>query len=168
MARLTIWDSHRTGTRHVRHPIPCCKQYVGVSTRARKVETPIIRGMGIEQEFIDRHPKAAALYQRANKVLPSGVTHDSRFVRPFPIYAERAAGSHKRDADGFELIDYVMGHGALLLGHNHPAVMEAALAQLARGTHYGASQEREIEWAEEVVRLVPSAEKVRFTSSGTE
>ena len=124
--------------------------------------------MSIEQTYIERNPASAKLYERASKVLPSGVTHDSRFMRPFPIYAERAAVARKWDADGHELIDYVGGHGALLLGHNYPAVIEAAQAQLANGTHYGASQEKEIEWAEEVIRLVPSAEVVRFTSSGTE
>jgi glutamate-1-semialdehyde 2,1-aminomutase len=101
-------------------------------------------------------------------VLPSGVTHDSRFLRPFPIYANRAAAARKWDVDGHEYIDYVMGHGALLLGHNYPTVAEAAAEQLSRGTHYGASHELEIAWAEEVVHLVPSAELVRFTSSGTE
>ncbi len=124
--------------------------------------------MSIEQTYIERNPRSAKLYERASKVLPSGVTHDSRFMRPFPLYAERAAGARKWDVDGHELIDYVMGHGALLLGHNFPSVTEAAQAQLLKGTHYGASQEKEIEWAEEVIRIVPSAEVVRFTSSGTE
>lgn len=124
--------------------------------------------MTIEQTYIERHPGSAKLYARASKVLPSGVTHDSRFMRPFPLYADHAAGARKWDVDGHELIDYVMGHGALLLGHNYPAVIEAAQEQLLKGTHYGASQEREIEWAEEVARIVPSAEVVRFTSSGTE
>lgn len=128
----------------------------------------MISPMTIEQTYVERHPESARLYERAGKVLPSGVTHDSRFMRPFPLYAERAAGARKWDVDGHELIDFVMGHGALMLGHNYPSVMEAAAAQMARGTHYGASQELEIEWAEEVVRLVPSAEVVRFTSSGTE
>lgn len=124
--------------------------------------------MGIEQAYIEAHPGSEALYQRARRVVPSGVTHDSRYLRPFPIYAARAAGSRKWDVDGQEYVDYVMGHGALLLGHNHPAVMGPAAEQLSRGTHYGASHEAEIEWAEEAVRLVPSAEAVRFTSSGTE
>jgi glutamate-1-semialdehyde 2,1-aminomutase len=124
--------------------------------------------MSIEQDYVQSHPGSEKLHKRASGVLPSGVTHDSRFMRPFPIYADHASGAHKWDVDGHEYIDYVMGHGALLLGHNFPSVTEAAMAQLSRGTHYGASQEREIEWAEEVVRLVPSAEKVRFTSSGTE
>ncbi len=124
--------------------------------------------MTIEQTYIDSHRRSAELHKRAGKVLPSGVTHDSRFIRPFPIYAERADGAHKWDVDGHEYVDYVMGHGALLLGHNYPSVTEVAMAQIVRGTHYGASQEHEIEWAEEVVRLIPSAEVVRFTSSGTE
>lgn len=122
----------------------------------------------IEQAYVDAHPGSERLYKRAAKVLPSGVTHDSRFMRPFPIYATRAAGPRKWDVDGREYVDFVMGHGALLLGHSFPSVTEAAMTQLPLGTHYGASQEREIEWAEEVVRLVPSAEVVRFTSSGTE
>lgn len=124
--------------------------------------------VSIEQEYIDRHPRSRALYERAARVLPSGVTHDSRYLRPFLIYAERADGACKWDVDGHRYIDYVVGHGALLLGHNYPAVTEAVQAQLARGTHYGASHELEIAWAEEVVRLVPAAEVVRFTSSGTE
>lgn len=124
--------------------------------------------MTIEQDYVERHPGSAGLYRRAADVLPSGVTHDSRFMRPFPIYADHAAGARKWDVDGHEHIDFVMGHGALLLGHNYPAIAEAAAKQLARGTHYGASHELEIAWAEEVVRLVPSAEVVRFTSSGTE
>jgi glutamate-1-semialdehyde 2,1-aminomutase len=124
--------------------------------------------MTIEQRFIKRHPASEALYSRASSVLPSGVTHDARYQRPFPVYIDRAAGPRKWDVDGHELIDYVMGHGSLLLGHNHPVVTEAAARQLQRGTHYGGSHEAEIAWAEEVIRLVPSAEMVRFTSSGTE
>ncbi|MGH2632329.1 MAG: aminotransferase class III-fold pyridoxal phosphate-dependent enzyme, partial [Tepidiformaceae bacterium] len=124
--------------------------------------------MTIEARYVTEHQRAGQLAERAKAVLPSGVTHDSRFLRPFPIYVNRAAGARKWDVDGHEYIDYVMGHGALLLGHNFPSVTDAAQAQIALGTHYGASQELEIEWAEEVVRLVPSAEMVRFTSSGTE
>ena len=122
----------------------------------------------IEQAYVETHPQSERLYRRAAQVLPSGVTHDSRFMRPFPIYASRAEAARKWDVDGREYVDFVMGHGALLLGHSFPVVTEAAMAQLPLGTHYGASQEHEIEWAEEVVRLVPSAEVVRFTSSGTE
>lgn len=122
----------------------------------------------IELEYVERHPTSQRLHRQASAVLPSGVTHDGRYLRPFPIYAERAQGAHKWDVDGLEYIDYVMGHGALLLGHNHPVVAEALMAQVARGTHYGASHELEVRWAELVTSIVPSAEMVRFTSSGTE
>ena len=114
------------------------------------------------------HPKSAALYERARAVIPGGVTHDGRHLVPFPIYVERAQGSKKRDVDGHEYVDYWMGHGALFLGHCYPAVVKAIQSQAALGTHLGACHELEVRWAELVCQLVPSAEMVRFTMSGTE
>jgi len=114
------------------------------------------------------HPKSQALYARARNVIPGGITHDGRHLSPFPLYVERAQGSRKWDVDGNEYIDYWMGHGALFLGHCHPAVVKAIQEQAARGTHFGACHELEVRWAELVTRLVPSAEMVRFTMSGTE
>ena len=114
------------------------------------------------------HPGSRALAERARRVFPSGVTHDLRAFAPFPIYAARAQGARKRDVDGREYVDYIGGHGALLLGHNRPEVMEAVRGALAEGTHFGSSQARELEWGEQVLRMVPCAERVRFTSSGTE
>ncbi len=124
--------------------------------------------MTIEQEYIEKHPSSRARYERALKDFPSGVTHDVRYLKPFPIYIERAAGSKKWDLDGHELIDYTMGHGALLLGHAHPQVIEAVTAQVRRGTHYGAGHDLELEWAERIRELKPSCERVKFTASGTE
>ncbi|HEY7675602.1 MAG TPA: aminotransferase class III-fold pyridoxal phosphate-dependent enzyme [Candidatus Methylomirabilis sp.] len=126
------------------------------------------RGDRIVQAYRRANPRSEALYARAEKTIPGGITHDIRHLRPFPLYVEGAQGSRKRTADGRELIDYWMGHGALFLGHNHPQVMGAVAEQAARGTHYGACHEPEVRWAEWVTRLVPSAEKVRFTASGTE
>jgi len=63
------------------------------------------------------HPRSAALYERARGVIPGGVTHDGRHMKPFPVYVERAQGSHKWDVDGHDYVDYWMGHGALFLGH---------------------------------------------------
>jgi glutamate-1-semialdehyde 2,1-aminomutase len=114
------------------------------------------------------HPKSEALYARARNVIPGGITHDGRHLSPFPLYVERAQGSHKWDVDGNEYIDYWMGHGALFLGHCHPAVVKAIQDQAARGTHLGASHELEVRWAELITKLIPSAEMVRFTMSGTE
>src|SRR5204863_9259959 len=87
---------------------------------------------------------------------------------PYPIYVARAAGPRKWDVDGNEYVDYFGGHGALLFGHCHAPVVEAVQRQVALGTHWGASHELEVEWAALVQRLIPSAERVRFTASGTE
>jgi glutamate-1-semialdehyde 2,1-aminomutase len=122
----------------------------------------------ISESYSRLHPRSAELYQQGLQFFPSGVTHDVRFLPPFPIYVERAAGPRKWDVDGNEIIDYVMGHGALLLGHSHPRVVEAVTQQMARGTHYGACHELELAWGRWVQRLVPSAERVRFTGTGTE
>jgi glutamate-1-semialdehyde 2,1-aminomutase len=107
------------------------------------------------------------LGERAHRVLPGGSTHRSRTYEP-RIYVARSSGSKKWLIDGTELIDYTMGHGALLLGHAHPAVVEALREQVGNGTHYGAAHPLEVEWAEVITSLIPSAEKVRFTASGTE
>ncbi len=112
--------------------------------------------------------ESAAWYARARAVFPAGVTHDNRRVSGEPVYLDHAAGSHKWDVDGREYIDYWMGHGALLLGHTPPAIVEAVAAQIARGTHLGGSSPLEVRWGELIQRLVPSAERVAFTSSGTE
>jgi glutamate-1-semialdehyde 2,1-aminomutase len=113
-------------------------------------------------------PGSAALAAKARALLPSGIAHDGRHFDPYPLYIERASGPVKWDVDGNRYVDYFGGHGALLLGHNHPAVMAAVHAALESGTHFGACHEREVRWAELITRMVPSAERVRFTSSGTE
>jgi glutamate-1-semialdehyde 2,1-aminomutase len=124
---------------------------------------PSLRGR-YQAEFT----RSRELYERAKQTFPNGVTHDLRYLEPFPVYVERAEGSHKWDVDGHELIDYWSGHGAILLGHSHPAVIAAVRDQLGLATHPGACHELEIAWGEWVRRLVPSAERVRFVSSGTE
>ena len=122
----------------------------------------------VETEYRARTRRSAELYGRACKVIPAGLTHDSRTLRPYPIYAARASGPRKWDVDGNEYVDYFGGHGALLLGHGHPGVVEAIQEQVLLGTHWGSSHELEVRWAELVNRLIPCAERVRFTGSGTE
>src|SRR5689334_2792760 len=87
----------------------------------------------ILRAYAEKTPGSAALHERANALLPDGVTHVGRFLEPHPIYVERAAGSRKWDVDGNEYIDYLGGHGALILGHNYPSVVEAAAAQAGKG-----------------------------------
>ncbi len=126
------------------------------------------RTITIEEQFIAEHPHSRDLYQRSRAAVPGGITHDVRHAKPFPIYIEQALGSKKWDVDGHELVDYTMGHGSLILGHSHPEIVDAVVAQMRKGTHYGSGHRLEVEWAEWVHRLIPSAERVKFTSSGTE
>ena len=111
--------------------------------------------------------KSGEIYQRGRESIPGG-GHQTRLVRPFPVYVDEARGALKWDADGNELVDYMMGFGALLLGHAHPTVTDAVSRRLSQGTHMGTSTQLEIRWAELVKSLIPSAERVRFTASGSE
>jgi glutamate-1-semialdehyde 2,1-aminomutase len=122
----------------------------------------------LTERFEAEFPGSRKLHDRARSIFPNGVTHDLRHLEPFPIYVDHAEGAHKWDVDGHRLVDFWSGHGALLLGHSPPAVVAAVQRQVARATHPGACHELEIEWGRWVQRLVPSAEKVRFVSSGTE
>lgn len=122
----------------------------------------------LTDRYLAEFTNSRKLHEQARQIFPNGVTHDSRHLEPFPVYVERAAGAHKWDVDGHELIDYWSGHGALLLGHSHPAIVEAVQQQMARSTHPGACHELEVEWGHWVQKLIPSAERLRFTSSGTE
>jgi len=115
-----------------------------------------------------RTSRAAERAREARELIPSGIVHDSRRTWPYSIYGDRAAGSHKWDIDGNEYVDYYGGHGSLILGHQHPKVIAAIEAQLGKGMHLAAANELEIEWARRIQSMVPSAERVRFTSSGTE
>jgi glutamate-1-semialdehyde 2,1-aminomutase len=122
----------------------------------------------LEDTYRAMTPGSAALAGKARGLMPSGIAHDSRHFDPYPLYVARAQGPVKWDTDGNRYVDYFGGHGAMLLGHNHPAVMAAVHEALDSGTHFGACHEREVRWAELVTQLIPSAERVRFTSSGTE
>lgn len=122
----------------------------------------------IEQQYIDLHPESAKRYAYAKDLFPNGVTHDARNLSPFPYYVTHAEAGHKWDLDGHRIVDYKTGHGALILGHSHPAIVAAVTDQMSKGTHYSASTELELQWAQLVCELIPSAEKIRFHSSGTE
>jgi glutamate-1-semialdehyde 2,1-aminomutase len=120
------------------------------------------------EQYIAKFPKSKALYEEAKTIFRNGVTHDTRLVKPFPIYITHAKGSHKWDVDGYEYIDYFGGHGAMMLGHAHPSVVSAVNEQITKGTHWAACHELEIEWTKIIMQLIPSAERVEFTNSGTE
>lgn len=122
----------------------------------------------IETAYMERTRESAALAAQAASLFPSGVTHDSRYLRPYGIYVERGEASRKWDVDGNEYIDYIIGHGSLLLGHARPEVVSAVRDAMGAGSHFGASHAKEVRWAQLIQNLLPSAERIRFTGSGTE
>ncbi len=115
-----------------------------------------------------RMEKSRKLFEEAKKVLPGGVSSPVRAIKPFPFYVKQANGSKIIDIDGNEYIDYVMGYGPLLLGHNHPAIKEAVIKQLSLGWLYGTPTELEVALAKEIIKLYKSIDMVRFVSTGTE
>lgn len=115
--------------------------------------------------------KSNEIFSRAQRILVGGVDSPVRAFRAVggtPLIIERAQGSRVYDVDGREYIDYVCSWGALILGHAHPAVVAAIADQAQRGTSYGMTSPLEVELGEEIARAVPSMERVRFVSSGTE
>ena len=120
------------------------------------------------QRYEAKFAKSKALFERARKVMPRGVSHDQWYADPFPIYMSRARGSHLWDIDGNEYVDYYGGHGGKMLGHAPAAVVAAVQHQIERGTQYGAVCDLAVEWAELIQKLVPSAELIEFMNSGTE
>ncbi|MFB6123263.1 MAG: glutamate-1-semialdehyde 2,1-aminomutase [Haloferacaceae archaeon] len=115
------------------------------------------------------HDRSRELYDRALSVLPGGVNSSVRATRPYPFFVQRGDGAHVVDADGNRYLDYVMGYGPLLYGHDAPDPVQSAIqSHASEGPMYGAPTEVEVELAEFVARHVPSVEMVRFVNSGTE
>ncbi|MBI4337729.1 MAG: aminotransferase class III-fold pyridoxal phosphate-dependent enzyme [Chloroflexi bacterium] len=121
-----------------------------------------------EALYVTRHPKSKAVYDRAIKVLPDGITHIARTFAPFPPQIVSMKGSHKQDLDGHDYVCWVSSHGAAILGYGHPAVVEAVRDQVGKMTHANGCHEGEVELAERVLKLYPGMEKIRFVSSGSE
>ena len=113
----------------------------------------------LAERYAAEFPVSRQRFERAKTLFPTGVTHDTRMMEPFPVSVDRCLGAHKFDADGHDLIDYFVGHGSHILGHSAPDVVAAVQEQMARGTHPGACHELELEWATLVIDMVPSAER---------
>ncbi len=111
------------------------------------------------------------LFERAKALIPGGVNSPVRAFRAVggtPRFIQRAQGAYMWDADGRRYIDYIGSWGPMILGHGHPAVLEAVQKAALEGFSFGAPTEREVELAEEIIRHVPSMEMIRLVSSGTE
>lgn len=112
--------------------------------------------------------RSEELFERAKKVLPSGVNSPVRAFKPYPFFVDRAKGSRIHSVDGDSYIDYCMAYGPLILGHSFESVLDAAREQLEKGTLYGAPTENEVNFAELISRLFPCMEMLRLVNSGTE
>ncbi len=126
---------------------------------------PRTRAMSTEKQ------SNAELFARAQKVIPGGVNSPVRAFRAVggtPRFITRAQGAYLFDAEGRRYIDYIGSWGPMILGHGHPAVLEAVHRAVDDGLSFGAPTEREIELAEEILSLVPSMDQLRLVSSGTE
>jgi len=118
--------------------------------------------------YLDRTPESRKLFDRAQKVMPGGVSHRFRFFPPYPFFIKKVAGSKFWDVDGNEYVDLWMGHFALILGHK-PTIVQEALKEVSEvGTHWGTLHEYEVQFAELIQQTVPCAEKIIFGVSGTE
>lgn len=118
--------------------------------------------------YLSRTIRSKSLYERAKKVFPAGVSYFIRYFEPYPFYVDWAKGCKIRDVDGNVYVDFWMGHYTHILGHSPPNIVEAVKRQVEHGTHYGVCHELEVAFAEQVAKMVPCAEMVRFCNSGTE
>jgi glutamate-1-semialdehyde 2,1-aminomutase len=112
--------------------------------------------------------RSEKLFEKAKKLMPGGVNSPVRAFQPYPFFTERAKGSRLFDVDGKEYIDYCLAYGPLILGHVHPAIVEAVRDQLENGSLFGTPTNQEVELAELICKIVPSAEMVRLVSTGGE
>ena len=124
--------------------------------------------MTLLDDYVARTPRSRALFERATASLPGGSTRTTVFSAPYPPYVASGSGLWVEDVDGNRYRDFLGNYTSLILGHAHPAVVAAVEAQVRRGSAFAAPTETEVELAEEIRRRVPSIERLRFTSSGTE
>ncbi len=115
--------------------------------------------------------KSRQAFERASRRLPGGVNSPARAfgaVGGHPLFISHAKGAKLFDLDGYSYLDYIGSWGPMILGHAHPEVLDAIHQAVDMGTSYGAPTERESQLAEQIIEAVPSVQKVRLVSSGTE
>ena len=122
----------------------------------------------VEQDYRRMTVTSEEIYQRAHAALPGGDTRNSTFMRPYPLFIDGGQGAYVEDVDGNRYLDCVNNWTSLILGHAHPAVVEAVSRQLTKGTAFAAANRFAPELAELLKERVPSVDKLRFTNSGTE
>lgn len=124
----------------------------------------------VEEQFRQTHSKSQAFFQEMKEKVAGGVNGNLRFYQPFPLTFQRADGAWLTDLDGHRYLDYLLSYGALILGHGHPMIKKAVQEVWnEQGTSsFGAPHALELEMVNELMRLYPSLEELRFTNSGLE
>lgn len=114
------------------------------------------------------YEKSAALFERAQKVMPGGCSRNTILRKPHPVYAQKGEGCYVTDIEGVRRIDFANNVASLIHGHAHPAIVEGVKKQLDYGSAFSVGTEIEVDYAEQLVARNPSFEKIRFVNSGTE
>ena len=122
----------------------------------------------LEADYAARNPRSRRQYELGRTVMPGGVAKGAYFSKPYPLFLVSGEGCYVTTLDGQRLLDCANHHTAGVLGHRHPAVMEAVREQLERGVALGGPTTVEYELAQEMTERVPSLERVRFAGSGGE
>src|SRR5918911_3610968 len=126
----------------------------------------------MQHDFLNKYKhktkKSKRLYSQAVKVFPGGISHNIRYFEPYPFFVKTARGKQLRDVDGNKYTDYWMGHWALILGHSPRRIADALSLQAQNGILYGTVNEASVELAETIQKLMPHAERMRFSSTGSE
>ena len=143
-------------------------QLVDAHPRRPYIRASSSNPMSIEATYRARTARSAALHTEAQRVFPGGSTRSATVFPPYPVYMAGGCGCRLRDVDGNEYIDHVGNFASMIHGHAHPAVAAAIRDQLARGTDFGSPTELHLALARELMARVPSLERLRFTTSGTE
>lgn len=157
---------------HLRGATPSCKGiWIPVFHKWYQSGSEVIEAVSQQMTnptFEQTTARSRELHTRALHVLPAGVSYKNRFLEPYPFYVESAHGSKVVDLEGNQYTDYWCTHFSMILGHSHPKVRKALERQLKKGWNFGLVHELEVRHAELIKHLVPSAEMIRFSNSGTE
>lgn len=119
-------------------------------------------------KYVANNSRSQDMSEQAKESLPGGNTRTGAYMHPFPVYIDRGEGAYLVDLDGHHLLDFVNNNTALILGHAHPAIVNALQARVAQGTGFSRPTALEVEMVELLRERVPSLERIRFCSSGTE
>lgn len=120
------------------------------------------------RRYKSKTSKSKRLFSRSARIFPGGISHNIRFFEPYPFFVNAARGKNLFDVDGNKYTDYWMGHWALILGHSPTPVASALAKQVRNGTLYGVVNDASVELGEMIQKLMPAAEMMRFSSTGSE